>query len=146
MLVALAAGSARAGPEAPPESEFVGSAACGACHEDVYAIWRETPHARASESLEGYAGRAACQSCHATGAAPASPASFAGVGCEACHGPGSGYAPADIMRNPPLARALGLRDLSTPEARAAACARCHGEKRTRLLPFDAEDAWERIAH
>jgi cytochrome c553 len=39
------------------------------------------------------------------------------------------------MRSPPVARALGLVDLSTPAARAAVCASCHARS-TRATPFD----------
>ena len=39
------------------------------------------------------------------------------------------------MRNRPVARALGLADVSTPKARAAVCAQCHA-RRTRGTPFD----------
>jgi hypothetical protein len=58
------------------------------------------------------------------------------VGCEACHGAGAAYAEDDIMRNPPVARALGLADLSTPKARTALCMQCHS-RMTTSKPFDA---------
>ena len=80
-----------------------------------------------------------------TGDAPAGDGYFAGVGCESCHGAGAGYAPDDIMRDRPLARLLGLRDLSTPAARAALCASCHRAS-TRLAPFDPVAAWKAIRH
>ncbi len=80
-----------------------------------------------------------------TGDAPAGEAYDSGVGCESCHGAGAGYSPDDVMRDPPLARALGLRDLSTPAARAQVCIGCH-RAATRLAPFDPERAWETIRH
>lgn len=63
------------------------------------------------------------------------------VGCEACHGPAADCAPEDVMRD----TALGLRDLSTPAARAVLCLAGHRES-TRLAGFDAEAAWKRIRH
>jgi hypothetical protein len=48
-----------------------------------------------------------------------------------------------VMRDPQLARALGLRELAGPERRAALCVTCHAVGRA---PFDIEAAWRRIAH
>ncbi len=149
-IIAAACAALSAGAGAPPAGadtgEFVGSATCGACHEREYELWRDTPHARAYATLGDDARRAECRTCHATGDAPLGRAYFPGVGCESCHGAGAAYAPADIMKNVPLARALGLRELGTAEARAAVCDRCHAESKTRIRPFETEEAWERIAH
>jgi len=127
-------------------SPWVGADACGPCHEAITRSWRETAHSRALASLtRAEAVLPRCRGCHATGDAPAGRSDLPGVQCEACHGAGAEYAPDDVMRDRTLARALGLRDLSTPGARAAVCARCH-RARTRLAPFDPESAWRRIAH
>jgi hypothetical protein len=83
--------------------------------------------------------------CHSTGEAPAGRPFYSGVQCEGCHGPGAGYAADDVMRDPTLSRNLGLRDLSTPEARKALCMSCHRAS-TRLAPFDSEKAYELIEH
>jgi hypothetical protein len=132
-----AAGAAR--------EDYTGTKACGSCHTAVYQAWQNTAHARAKESLGKSSTVRRCQSCHMTGDAPAGEAYFSGVGCESCHGPGAGYGPDDIMRNPELARALGLRDLSTPQARAAVCSGCHRSS-IRIAAFDAEQAWTTIRH
>ena len=133
-------------PAAYPDSPYVGAEACAACHQEIARSWRATAHARALASLtRAEAASSACRGCHATGAAPAGRSELAGVQCEACHGAGIDYAPDDVMRDPALARALGLRDLSTPALRAAACNRCHARS-TRLTPFDPEAAWQRIRH
>ena len=142
LIVAVVAASAWAGEA---KGRFTGSEACGQCHEAQLAQWRITAHARAADSLRQRARLRRCQSCHTTGDAPAGRPAFSGVGCESCHGAGAGYSPDDIMRDPTLAAALGLRDLSTPEARKAVCARCHGSG-TRISTFDPEQAWERIKH
>ncbi|HUQ06895.1 MAG TPA: multiheme c-type cytochrome [Kofleriaceae bacterium] len=114
--------------------DFVGSATCGTCHPQVLADWKATAHARATAAL-GARPPARCMACHGTGDAPAGRAYFAEVGCEACHGAGAHYATDDLMRDRPLALALGLVDLSVPTTRTAVCARCHTSS-TRLRPVD----------
>jgi hypothetical protein len=141
--VALAALCGPSGGHAA-RSDFVGAETCRDCHESAYQTWSDGPHARADLSLGPEPDRA-CQACHTTGDAPAGRAYFGGVQCEACHGAGAGYAADDVMRDPTLAAAVGLRDLSTPAARAALCQSCH-RAATRLAPFDAEAAWLRIQH
>lgn len=143
-LVALGGGpggmqAARAG-----RADYTGAEACGRCHPAAYAAWQASAHARAAESL-GPAPEGRCLACHTTGEAPAGQPFFAAVTCEACHGPGAGYATEDIMQSPHLARAVGLRDLSTPARRAALCNSCH-RAATRLAPFEPESAYRRIEH
>ncbi|MEM9489936.1 MAG: multiheme c-type cytochrome [Myxococcota bacterium] len=123
---------------------YLGSEACRNCHAAAYAVWQSSAHARADRAL-GEAPSPVCLACHSTGAAPVAPTASGGVGCEACHGPGAGYAADDVMRNPQLSRLLGLRELSTPAARAALCASCHRDH-TRLVPFDVAAAMGRIDH
>lgn len=112
--------------------DHVGSAACGTCHPAELAAWQATAHARAERAVT----RPRCRACHSTGDAPTGAAYFPDVGCEACHGPGAAYAEDDVMRDPALARALGLVDLRDPAVRAARCARCHAGPSTRLAPID----------
>lgn len=129
-----------------PSGRFIGADACGQCHAEIAASWRTTAHSRALARLgRREASSARCRSCHATGEAPLGRSDLPGVQCEACHGAGADYAPDDVMRDPALARALGLRDLATPARRAAVCMRCH-RAATRLAPFDPEQAWQTIAH
>ena len=116
---------------AAAKATWVGSATCGSCHPSQLAAWQETAHARAADRL-GSKPRARCLGCHGTGDAPAGKTAFREVGCEACHGAGGHYAEDDIMRDPALARALGLRDLSTESAALAGCASCHRGSGTRL--------------
>jgi cytochrome c554/c'-like protein len=137
---------------APPPSEaaradWTGSQACGACHPAALAVWRSSAHGQATVSLGRHAADGRCLGCHSTGDAPAGRPAEPAVGCEACHGAGAAYAPADVMRDPVLARELGLRDLDTPARRRAVCGACHRPGAgTRLTPFDAERAWARIRH
>jgi hypothetical protein len=124
-----------AGAAAASGKDWTGSAACGACHPAELAAWQATPHARTRERFAGSRPEARCLGCHATGEAPAGPAIAIEVGCEACHGAGAAYAEDDLMRDRPLAVALGLADMSTSKARAAVCAPCH-RAATRSAGFD----------
>ncbi len=146
-----AAGPKRAGPK------YVGSAACGQCHRGrqsgfQYSKWLLSPHSRAWAALgterakeiarengvEGDPQRAAeCLKCHSTGyqeGAEAFARSFSideGVGCEACHGPGSDYSPEAVMMDRIAARKAGLKEV-TKET----CAPCHEEAHGK--PFEAD--------
>jgi hypothetical protein len=118
--------------------ELVGPETCKACHPAAYAAWREGPHARALESLpERSRADRRCLSCHA----PAAEAGLAGVGCEACHGPGRLYAARYVMRDAELARALGL---VVPGEKA--CLACHGESAPSLQRFDYARKVKLIRH
>jgi hypothetical protein len=125
--------------------DWVGAETCAAeCHPQVLASWRKTAHARAAASLGERSRDGRCLVCHATGEGSATRSRLAGVQCEACHGPGAAYSPEDVMRDLPLARKLGLRDLSDP---AATCSRCHRpDTALSPTPFDATAAWKKIAH
>jgi hypothetical protein len=68
-----------------------------------------------------------CLSCHAPGADEG----LAGVSCEACHGPGRLYSASYVMRDPELARAVGLVD---PGEKT--CLACHTESTPSLTRFE----------
>ena len=115
-------------------NDWTGSAACGTCHSAQLAAWKLTAHATTAKWFTAKP-EAKCLACHGTGEAPAGPTIAVEVGCESCHGAGAAYAEDDLMRDLPVARALGLADLSTPKARAAVCMQCH-LRQTRGKPFD----------
>jgi hypothetical protein len=148
LALAIVAASGLAAVARAAPSEYIGANACGACHAAALNTWTSSAHARASapEVLGRRAKDAACLSCHATGEGGDRARLLAGVQCEACHGAGAAYAQAaDVMRDLPLARALGLRDLSKDPA--AVCVRCHRDgTSTRNAKFDYAAAWARIAH
>ncbi|MDB4953739.1 MAG: hypothetical protein JWO36_1308 [Myxococcales bacterium] len=116
------------------QRDWTGSAACGSCHPAELAAWQITPHAM-TRSRFAARPEARCLACHGTGEAPAGRAIAVEVGCEACHGAGAAYAEDDLMRDRPVALALGMLDLSTPKLRAASCMQCH-TRATRGKPFD----------
>ena len=115
-LIALRDKTAIAG-----KADWTGSAKCGSCHPKHLAAWLATPHAKTAKRFTAKP-ETRCLACHGTGDAPAGPTIAVEVGCEACHGAGAAYAEDDLMRNRPVARALGLTDMTT---RAKVCAACH---------------------
>ncbi len=93
---------------------YIGAAVCGKCHSrkymlDQYEKWLSSPHSRAFRTLktskaEKIAARSSvpvayedekCLKCHTTANKKNSKLNTEGVGCESCHGPGSGYAELD---------------------------------------------------
>lgn len=138
--------------------KFIGSQSCKECHgEDAignqYKIWASSPHARAYTLLTGEKGaeiakklkitspekKTECLRCHSTGKGAVSSIVKEGVGCEACHGPGSeyrtasnhvnyesrenGYRRAIKMGMYPI---LGIESLKTREK---LCLSCHRQDR-----------------
>ncbi len=79
---------------------YLGAGACAACHSAIVQEWSSSPHALALESLkrEPNGMRPACIACHVTGHGQVggwvdqrTTPHLAGVGCEACHGPGASH-------------------------------------------------------
>ncbi|MCB9651216.1 MAG: hypothetical protein H6730_32165 [Deltaproteobacteria bacterium] len=77
---------------------FVGTAKCVECHEEAYAFWKETKHAKAWATLQkdGKHYDLTCVGCHMVGyerpggvCRLQDVGGFEDVGCENCHGPGS---------------------------------------------------------
>ena len=148
-----------------PLPQYLGSLACGTCHEGrqmgfQFSRWRASKHADAYASLstpEGWRIAAemgvtvdprtspTCLACHST--AHRDPAggvleSFApqeGVGCEACHGPGSLYATEAVMKDKQASARAGLKPV-TKDTCLACHANAHGK------PFHYETALASIAH
>ena len=101
----------------PSGSKFLGTAKCGECHTKALAVWEQTPHAHATDSIveppnsRGHIARhydPECLSCHVTGWEPQKffpftsgylslekSAHLTGNGCENCHGPGSAHVEAE---------------------------------------------------
>jgi YVTN family beta-propeller protein len=150
---------ARTGPR------YTGSIACAKCHTGMmmgyqYSRWRMSLHARAyavlgtqpAEAIARQMGltedpqkSAACLKCHSTagnpepGTALESYTPAEGVGCEACHGPGSEYSPQAVMMDKRGAMAAGLKPV-TPDT----CRRCHAQAHAK--PIDMPKAMKEIEH
>lgn len=137
-LLALALAAALAAPSVPRAGDKVGPETCKACHLAAYETWLASPHARAREALpERSRNEPRCLSCHA----PDAEDGLAGVSCEACHGGGRAYSPRYVMRDPELARAVGLLD---PGEKT--CAACHTDSTPSLVRFEYERKLPLIQH
>lgn len=106
-------------PIAPPmqAGDYVGPEVCGACHEEVHAVWQDTRHAHAFSSpifqrnWHDIGDEFDCLRCHTTGYdAAVNSYALEGVTCEACHGPMADGHPGEPM---PI------------RADAELCATCH---------------------
>lgn len=120
-------------------NEVVGVARCRGCHSAAFAQWASTPHARAAAGLSpAQQVDPQCSACHSTDAARG----HLNVQCESCHGPGGAYWPEGVMRDPIVARALGLEQ---PDAERM-CRRCHGPHAHMGQRFDFPAALLHIRH
>ena len=149
---------------------YIGSKACKECHgEDAignqYKIWSLSPHAKAYNLLIGekaavIAKKAKitlpeknyeCLKCHSTGKGTVNSVIKEGVGCEACHGPGSEYQTASnhvdyASRENGYRRAiksgmypiLGIDSLKTREK---LCLSCHRQERP-CFPENKSNSYE----
>jgi len=114
---------------------YVGSAACGACHQTAYAWWRNHAHGVAYLTLQQRSKEynLDCVGCHVTGYDQPGGSTVThnlnggllNVGCESCHGPGAAHG-----KDP---EKVGIvRD--TP---ASTCLQCHNTQHSDLFDFDA---------
>lgn len=152
---------------APKKPVYVGAKVCGTCHAAAHSVWLKSKHAtgydtlfnRESWTIAKLSGVAQkpweapiCLGCHATGADAEKwekDDTFRvvdGLQCEGCHGAGSDYADADVMRDPKRAMAAGLVKPATQY-----CEGCHEEKNShakvlKATPFQRDEFWRRIAH
>lgn len=106
--------------------EYAGAGSCEECHAEAVAAWKLSPHANAERSLGTKAKEPACLTCHA----PQKKKGLDGVSCEACHGPGKAYKADFVMRDPELARAVGLVEPAEKQ-----CLVCHDASSPSLEPF-----------
>jgi YVTN family beta-propeller protein len=151
---------------------YIGAEACGSCHDGPemghqFAKWKLSAHARSYGALakpeakeivrlSGLVGDPhklrMCLGCHATASESEDWEKMPefrtelGMQCEVCHGPGSEYAPAEVMNDPKKARAAGLKMPTKDD-----CRTCHRPKGShdavlKRNPFDLDAAWLAIAH
>ncbi|MDF1575368.1 MAG: cytochrome c family protein [Bacteroidales bacterium] len=160
MLVFFAGGALMA-----QNFKYIGASKCKMCHikpatGEQYNIWLKGPHAGAMKTLANEESKkiaaekgiadpttdAACIKCHSTiGRVDASLIASAtldeGVYCESCHGPGSMYKGASVMKNKELAMTKGLIDPTE-----AVCKTCHNEESPTYKQFNYAEMVAKIAH
>lgn len=137
----------------PPRGGYTGSDVCGDCHAEAYEIWKETLHHQGThtllEDLRGSADALSdpdCIRCHTTGfgwkggwASTALPEGLrremhdglAGIGCEACHGPGARHVETEAVED---------IDLSS----SGTCLGCHDSEND--AEFDFAKKWPLVEH
>jgi len=145
--------------------KYIGDSTCKMCHVkpatgEQYNVWLKGPHAGAMKTLASEESKKiaaekgiadpttdpACIKCHSTvGGVDAKLVASAkmdeGVSCESCHGPGSMYKGASVMKNRELAMTKGMI-LPTEEV----CKTCHNEESPTYKPFNYDEKVAEIAH
>lgn len=132
--------------------KYIGAAKCKMCHNkpdkgEQYNKWMAGPHAKAMESLKGdEKNDPKCLKCHSTAASVdkslvAGVKATEGVSCESCHGPGSAYKSAAIMKKRDMALKKGM---IMPEE--AVCLKCHNDESPTFKGFDYKEYVAKIAH
>lgn len=123
-LYGVLAGARESVLSANGKPAVVGAERCKLCHRAIYLSWEASAHRQASERLRPEERTPDCLRCHATGTK-----ALAGVQCEACHGAGEYYWPAEVMMDPVKAREAGLVDPTE-----TVCRTCHGSGLPRHAP------------
>ncbi|TKJ37976.1 cytochrome C554 [candidate division LCP-89 bacterium B3_LCP] len=137
------------------QHSYTGIKSCKMCHKGekkgmIYEKWASSKHAQATEIIkaEGEGENELCLKCHSTGygAGGYDPSAenrekFAGVGCEACHGPGKDYKESSIMKDHDAAIAAGL---IVPDEKT--CIGCHNDSYHEDSEFDYAERWLLIEH
>lgn len=132
--------------------KYIGATKCKMCHNkaekgEIYNAWAAGPHAKAMESLKGDEAKdPKCLKCHSTAASVdaslvATLKVAEGVSCESCHGPGSAYKSAAIMKKQELSLAKGM---IIPEEKV--CKQCHNEESPNYKGFNYAEYVAKIAH
>jgi ribosomal protein L37AE/L43A len=120
-------------------ADFLGPESCKGCHADAYATWSTSKHARSTESLTREQRKdPRCTACHAPNLTEQR---VGAVSCETCHGAGQYYVPAYVMKDPELARLVGLLD---PGERS--CRSCHDPSSPSLKAFDFTSKLKAMDH
>jgi hypothetical protein len=167
-VIALLVAGCCAGTIFAVEPHYIGSNKCARmCHKgekkgNQYSIWQKSKHAGAFQTLGTPEAKEVakkvgvsadpqkapeCIRCHVTAYGVKKElvdptCTFdEGVGCEACHGPGSEYRKLVNMKNHDLALAAGL-----VEQNEAVCTKCHNKESPNYKPFDFKEMVKKDAH
>ena len=166
-LVVLLTAGCLAGTLLGADPHYIGSDKCAKmCHKGEkkgcqYEIWQKSKHAGAFKTLGNEQSKEVakkmgiadpekapeCLKCHVTafdakkGTVDSTCTYNEGVGCEACHGPGSEYRKLSNMKNHDLAVKAGLW-----EPNEAVCIKCHNKESPTYKPFTFEVEVKKDAH
>ncbi len=160
----------------PSGNTYTGAKVCGECHTKAYAFWKNTPHARAYDSLNtGRKGQEAnwisrvhdpeCLACHVTGWDPQdvvrydsgfvdleSTAHLVGQQCENCHGPGSQHVELERLWKTDRSKVElaqvreGRRAMQLNEASAAKQVCFRCHDLDNSPHFDYDEYWKKVRH
>jgi hypothetical protein len=150
--------------------KYIGTSKCMPCHLSVptgaaHKVWKASKHANAFATLatpaaleivkkKGIADPQkdqACLKCHDTAAGVAAAeldVTFKpgeGVGCEACHGPGSGYKTIQMMKDIDAGKVKG-ETVGLMKGDEKLCVKCHNAESPTFKSFTYAEAWKTIAH
>ena len=149
--------------------KYVGTVKCMECHKsgpqgEQYDIWKASKHSHAYETLttnladeiakqKGFTTKAsetpACLKCHVLGkdiVETELTETFNiedGVQCESCHGPGSEYKYAPIMKDK---QKSGENGLIIHREKEKFCVTCHNSDSPTYKEFNYDTYWEQIKH
>jgi hypothetical protein len=145
------------------QNKYVGAAKCKMCHMSKgkqYPSWSESKHAKAFETLKSEAALkigkekgiaspstdAKCLKCHSTASTVTAALNGGitneeGVSCETCHGPGSNYKSATMMKSKSDALKNGL---IVPDEKL--CLKCHNSESPTFKAFNYATQSAKIAH
>lgn len=145
------------------EFTYVGAEKCNMCHKSEkqgqqFPLWESRKHSKSFSALTSDKAKEiaqgagvdnptenpACLKCHAPLAEKAPELKEEGVGCEACHGPGSAYKKMSIMKDHAESVKNGMTEYGSPEAVKKQCLTCHENAHEATFDFDA--AWEKVKH
>jgi hypothetical protein len=155
--------------------KFVGSAACADCHTEATAIFENTPHAHATQTLLKLDPPRhfdpECLSCHVVGWNPQKyfpyKSGYLGLeetplllenGCENCHGPGAAHVAAENGENETekkrrrkevtirLIENEGNKRGQKDGAVVKMCQECHDEDNSPEFDFQDEKYWPEVEH
>ncbi len=139
LLSRISLGLAVAMASAALAHDFLGSESCQACHPDAWAAWQATGHSRARDVLSVQQQKdMRCLSCHSPNQVEQK---VANVSCETCHGGGQFYSAQFVMKDPELARLVGLVDPGEKSCRA-----CHDGSSPSVRPFEFAAKLKAIDH
>jgi len=145
--------------------KYIGASKCKMCHNkpekgEQFNVWAKSSHSNSMEMLKTDRAKEVgaklnihdpissplCIKCHSTFGSVDSKLVAGlsineGVSCESCHGPGSMYKGASVMKNREMALNKGMI-LPAEEV----CKQCHNSESPTFKGFNYEESLEKISH